>query len=127
MMPFCNNLKKGDSVEISGSGRRGVVAMQPSETARRVSILLEGLVTPRYFPVLQLRLVVDGKAETVPPIDGELPPALPRNPDVRRRPDVGDPVQAFHRVHDILEPFDAEARGRILKAVITILETVLPP
>jgi len=73
MMPFCNNLRKDDTVEIAANGRRGRVVMQPRESSRSVCVLLDGVSSWRYIPVADVRLVVGGVAETVPPIDGEIP------------------------------------------------------
>jgi hypothetical protein len=70
-MPFCNNLRKGDTVDHRG--RRGVVFSQPRERSAKAHVLFEGIDTPRYLPVLELRLVVDGVPEDVPPCDGEPP------------------------------------------------------
>lgn len=73
-LPFCNNLKKDDEVWHTVSKRRGVVHMQPRPTAIRVSVILDDIETARYFPLEELRLLVDGKiAEDVPPCDGEIP------------------------------------------------------
>lgn len=67
-LPFCNNLRKGDEVDFHG--RRGVVHSQPRETSTKVHVLFDGINTPRYVPVIDLRLVIDGKPEDVAPIDG---------------------------------------------------------
>lgn len=70
-LPYCNNLRKDDVVEVASTLRRGVVATGPREQSRTVAVLLHGTNTPRYLDVLDLRLVVDGKSEEVPPIDGD--------------------------------------------------------
>jgi hypothetical protein len=73
MTPFCNNLRKGDVVVETLSKRTGTVQMNPRPTSLNVSVLFDGLSAQRYVPLKQLRLVVDGRPEDVPPIDGKLP------------------------------------------------------
>lgn len=87
--PFCNNLRK-DDVVLHGpltnwrgnpaKGRRAVVAMQPRETSTNVAVIFDGTESVRYVPVQDLRLIVDGKPEDVPPYNGELPGDKPRAP-----------------------------------------------
>lgn len=50
--------------------------MQPRESALRVNVRMNGNKVGQYVPVMRLRLVVDGKAESVPPVDGA--PDLPK-------------------------------------------------
>lgn len=80
MIPFCNNLRKGDEVEHAVSKRRGVVDSNPRETSAQVQIVYDGTHSCRYVPIMDLRLLVDGKPEEVPPCDG-----LPNDERVRRR------------------------------------------
>lgn len=75
-LPFCNNLRKGDPVQYQG--RRGVVASQPRESSALTQVLFDGIKSPRYLPVLDLRLLIDGVPEDVPPCDGVPPGAKPR-------------------------------------------------
>lgn len=86
-MPFCNNLKKDDPVFDVETKRPGKIANNPRETSRFVSVLLQGTTTPRSIDVMRLRLVVDGKPEDVPPIEGE-PPAIHPHDD-RPAPSTG--------------------------------------
>lgn len=74
-MPYCNNLRKDDLVEVAKSKRRGAVHNQREDSVN-VLVLLDGIATPRYFHISELRLVLDDKAEDVAPCDGE-PPARP--------------------------------------------------
>lgn len=72
-LPYCNNLRLGDEVEIASSKRRGIVTTQPRQSSAGAQVRVHGLKTALYYHVSNLRLVVDGKAEDVPPIDGEVP------------------------------------------------------
>lgn len=78
MMPYCNNLKMGDPVLDVVRSRKGTVAAQPRESSTNVQIEFEGNTAAIYVPIRQLRLIVDGQPEDVPPHDGELPAAAPR-------------------------------------------------
>lgn len=126
MTAYRNNLRKGDTVEVSGDGRRGTVACQPRESSTRVMIKLDGLATPRYFPVLQTRLVVDGVPETVPPVSGEVPapaplPGVERAPVAPPSPRTTPPEASppFERLaQPIREPEDARIDGEHLKHYI---------
>lgn len=90
---FKNNLVQGDRVFCVPTSRFGTVNWSPRKPDQRmICVLLDGTSSPRYFDVLEVRLVVDGIAEDVPPIDGKAenaPPlpgatgqtaAIPRNP-----------------------------------------------
>lgn len=74
MSAFCNNLRDGDPVLDVESKRPAKVVGQPRESSVNVKVLFQGTNTPRYVPLAQLRLVVDGKPEDCAPHDGELPP-----------------------------------------------------
>lgn len=119
MIPFCNNLKKDDAVFDVETKRPGKIANNPRETSRFVSVLLQGTTTPRSIDVMRLRLVVDGKPEDVPPIDGE-PPTLHPHDDPRPKAAVGIP-HALSAVRDEREKIKArmaviEAEFRTLRA-----------
>ena len=75
MTAFHNNLQRGDRVLDTASGRQGTVQMNPRANSVNVSVLFDGLTAQRYVPVAGLRLIVDGKPEDVPPVDGEVPEA----------------------------------------------------
>lgn len=68
-LDFCNNLRKGDAVLDVESNRPAKVARQPAETGRMVCVCYQGTASDRYVDVMRLRLVVNGKAEDVPPVD----------------------------------------------------------
>ena len=77
--PFCNNLKKGDPVLDTITNRPAKVARTPqSEQQRMVALIYQGTTSPRYADVMQLRLIVEGKAEAEPPVTGEPPPVAPK-------------------------------------------------
>lgn len=86
-MPYHNNLTRFDEVFHVPSGRRGNVVNQPRESATLVKVELAGGAKPRYFPIDDLRLIVRGVPEEVPPYDGEIPrwekapPAAAAQPD----------------------------------------------
>jgi hypothetical protein len=101
--PYCNLLRKGDTVQLAKSGRRGEVSMQPRECSTMVNVRLEGIHSTRYFRISDLRFVCNGKAEDVPPYDGELPakfhnpappPPRPRRPENQLR----DLIEARQRL-----------------------------
>lgn len=73
MTPFCNNLRDGDPVLDLATRRPAKVVGQPRESSTNVKVLFQGTNTPRYVPLAQLRLVVDGKPEDCAPCDGEIP------------------------------------------------------
>jgi len=72
---FRNNLQKDDRVLHAETKRPGTVRYTPEEGSRTVGIVWQGTKAPQYVDVMKLRLVVDGKPEDVPPVDGE-PPAM---------------------------------------------------
>lgn len=72
-LPFCNNLRKGDQVLCMLTKRRGIVANDPRENSRQSAVTFEGTNSFRYLFVKNLRLIVDGKPEDVPPCDGVAP------------------------------------------------------
>lgn len=67
---FKNNLVKGDPVLEVPTGNRGVVFRKPRESSRHATVLLDNYKTPRRIHIKNLRLVVEGEPEDVPPIDG---------------------------------------------------------
>lgn len=69
---FKNNLRTLDIV-MHGD-RKAVVWGQPRESSTQVQVMYPGCKAPRYVPVVDVRLIVDGKPEDVPPIDG-VPPS----------------------------------------------------
>lgn len=73
--PFRNNLAKGDRVLDVRTKRLADVMAQPREDSVNVMVSYQGhsALTRTYVGVEHLRLVVDGKPEEVPPIDGEIP------------------------------------------------------
>jgi len=80
-LPYCNNLKKGDHVLDVVSKTRGKVAADPRENATTASVSFG--ISIRRIPVADLRLIVDGVPEDVPPCNGTPPqrdeaPARPR-------------------------------------------------
>lgn len=77
-MIFCNNLKKGDLVYHAVKKRVAEIAMQPRETSATVQVVYEGTKSNQSAPVMDLRLIVDGKPESVPPVDGEPPGFKPK-------------------------------------------------
>lgn len=79
-MSYRNNLRKGDTVQDSLSGRRGTVQMNPRHNSVNVSVRFEGNTAQKYVPVGNLRLVVDGHAEDVPPVEGAIPGASAPDP-----------------------------------------------
>ena len=93
MIPFSNNLRLGDPVFDTVTQRPGVVSATPRESKRNVRVRLQGDKTPKRLDVMKLRLVVDGKPESVPPVSGE-PPAPP--PDQKER----TPVQVLRDQKD---------------------------
>lgn len=112
MMPYCNNLKKGDEVEDTRSRRRGRVMMQPRDYSVKVCVLLDGVTTPRYFPVGELRLVLDGVAEAVAPVDGVIPgsESAPATPSpVRRTDEKPDQEKTEASILDKVTRFEATA------------------
>lgn len=110
MTPYCNNLRDGDPVLDVESNRPAKVVGQPRDSSVNVKVLFQGTNTPRYVPITQLRLVVDGVAESVPPCDG-VPPArvvvtpIPGSRTVLPAGDPRDVIKA--RKAELKEKMDA--------------------
>lgn len=143
LRPFRNNLEKGDQVLHVPTGRRGIVAGKPRpDTKRRTYVLFDGMKAPLPLDVLDLRFIVDGTPEEVPPIDGEIADAPPLEPAVifsRRSPanrssDDGEklnPVENMRQlraknaeeIEQLTAKFKAlKAENERLDQAITILE-----
>ena len=125
MLPFCNNLRKGDRVLDSASGRPGIVDMNPRETSRSVSVVLQGIKTHRRFDVMNLRLIVDGKAEDHPPVDG-MPPE-PVNGHKREDPKEEDAVHSLRtdRQKCASEIESMNDRAKVLRSKIDRIDRAL--
>lgn len=101
--PFSNNLDKNDRVLDVVSNRQGKVNVQPREATRMTKVLFDGKSSAVYVDVMNLRLVLNGKAaEDVPPIDGE-PPPLPSakvaGPAAAAPLGQGDPLELLRAQH----------------------------
>lgn len=93
LTPFCNNLKAGDRVMDVKSKRQAKVQRTPQDdTSRMTCIIYEGTTTGRYVDVMDLRLILNGRIEEVPPIDGEAPPLNSIKSKVRVTSDFGRPT-----------------------------------
>lgn len=104
MTPFCNNLRDGDPVLDVESNRPAKVVGQPRESSVNVKVLFQGTSTPRYVPISQLRLVVDGKSEDVAPHDGEVPGVDHRSPVPRVvKPVTYDVREALRAQRQVLQ------------------------
>lgn len=69
---YRNNLVKNDRVFHVPTKRQAKVDKDPRETSRQVSIIFDGINTPRYVDIRELRLMPDGRTpEDVPPCDGD--------------------------------------------------------
>lgn len=75
MSTYRNNLVKGDRVMDMRDTRLATVVAQPREDSVNVMLTYQGHseLTKVYVHISRLRLVVDGKPEAVPPVDGEIP------------------------------------------------------
>lgn len=81
---YRNNLQKNDRVFDTVSKRQAKVDKDPRETSRMVSIVYDGIHTPKYVDIRQLRLMPDGRTpETVPPCDGDPDEPEEKQPTVR--------------------------------------------
>lgn len=80
MTPFKNNLREGDEVLNVRTRKQGRVIETPAPQAKRVKVLGVGGQRFREADVMDLRLVVDGKPEDAPPIDGDPNDSGPRVP-----------------------------------------------
>lgn len=101
--PFSNNLDKDNRVLDVVSNRQGKVSVQPRESTRMTKVLFDGKSSAVYVDVMNLRLVLNGKAaEDVPPIDGE-PPPLPSakvaGPAAAPPIGQGDPLELLRAQH----------------------------
>jgi hypothetical protein len=74
MTAYANNLRKNDPVIDANTKRPGKVAADVRETSRTVLVQFQGESSPRRTDVMDLRLVVDGRPEEIPPINGVPPP-----------------------------------------------------
>lgn len=72
---YRNNLQKGDRVMHAENRRVGEVKYA-GETSVWAGVVWQGTKSPQQTHVSKLRLVVNGKPEDVPPIDGEIPDGL---------------------------------------------------
>lgn len=110
MTPFTNNLVKDDVVMHAESKRVGKVAYTPKEGSRMTGVVWHGNNVPQYIDVMKLRFVVDGKPETVAPVEGEPPPLDPPTAGRQRIPMVNhlDPIGALRKER---EHVDTEMRG----------------
>lgn len=120
LLPFCNNLKKGDPVLDTQSNRPAKVARTlASDQQRSVCVRFQGTITDRYVDVMRLRLIVNGQPEELPPIDGE-PPSLKREapspwPDPKPDADPLAMLKAKKTAHAD-EIAEMEARCRVIRA-----------
>ena len=73
MSAFCNHLTKGDRVLNTKLGREGTIAAKPRETSRYVQIQYDNRTSVGSADVMDLRIILDGRAEDVPPVTGEPP------------------------------------------------------
>lgn len=73
--PFRNNLAAGDAVQHAVTKRPGNVRWA-RETSIWAGVVWQGTTSPQQVHVSKLRLVVNGVAEEVPPVDGEIPPIV---------------------------------------------------
>lgn len=69
--PFKNCLRGGDEVFDTVTKKIGVVAASPWATKRNVSVRFVPALKAERLDVMKLRLVVDGKPEDTPPIEGD--------------------------------------------------------
>jgi hypothetical protein len=69
---YRNNLQKNDRVFHVPTKRQAKVDKDPRETSRMVSIVFDGIHTPKYVDIREVRLMPDGRTpENVPPCDGD--------------------------------------------------------
>jgi len=73
MSEFKNNLQKDDRVIHAETKRLGTVRYTPHAGERMVGIVWQGTKFPRYCDVMTLRLVLNGHAEEVAPVEGTPP------------------------------------------------------
>lgn len=124
-MIYCNNLKKGDRVMHAVKKRFATISAQPRETSVLVQVIWDGTKAVQSAPVMDLRLIVDGRPEDVPPVDGEPPGFKPKALLPRPRP----PFVAPAPIEDNDVEVGSTTSGRIfigihnggLKATVSVI------
>ena len=117
MSTYRNNLKKGDPVIAKDTRRPGEIAADVRHNSRTVMVKFQGVPTPQRVDVLQLRLVVDGKPEDCPPIDGQPPERLQKPARSTAESTGGDAVNVLKASRDQLnqELEEMSARFKALR------------
>lgn len=121
MLPFSNNLRRGDRVRETKLNRDGTVVMQPRRSSIKAMVALDGLSGARQFHLQSLRLLVNGVPEDVPPFDGELPAGAA----VKAPATVG--LSGARPAAAGAEPRDAEQREMTLLEKVTKYEARSQP
>ncbi len=80
--PYHLNLVANDRVLVVSMQRQGKVKTTPArpDTQRKVAIILDGSNSPRYFDILDLRMMDKNEPEAEPPMDGFPPEETERPP-----------------------------------------------